>query len=62
MGDSMNYREFIQREAEGFARRGLGSATDIDDILMADELRRLGELRRKVDDADGFNAIEDGED
>ena len=54
-------RDFLQREAEGFARRGLGSVTDVDDIMMDDELRRMGELRRKVDEADGFNAIEDGE-
>ena len=57
----MNRREFLQREAEGFARRGLGSVTDVDDILMADELRRMGERRRATDAADGFNAIEDGE-
>ena len=54
-------RDFLQREIEGFCRRGMGSVTDVDDILIVDELRRMGELRRSVDEADGFNAIEDGE-
>ena len=58
----MTYRDDLQREAEGFARRGLGNFNDFDDILTADELRRMGELRRKVDEADGFFApLEDGE-
>ena len=55
-------RDFLQREAEGFAMRGLGNVTDVDDILIADELLRMGERRRATDEADGFNAIEDGED
>ena len=55
----MNYRDFIQREAEGFARRGLGSVTDVDDILMADELRREGERRRADDEFDGYFKTEE---
>lgn len=50
----MNRHEFIQREAEGFARRGMGNVTDLDDILIADELRREGERRRRTDEADGY--------
>ena len=51
----------LQREAESFARRGLGSVTDLDDLLIAAELRRMGERRLATDAADGFNKMDDGE-
>ena len=68
----MTYSDYLQREAEGVAMRKEPeymvnwdfdfSQHEIDDILIADELRRMGERRRATDAADGFNAIEDGED
>ena len=62
----MNRRDYIKREAEGVSKRheieyAVNWDFDFDAIRIEDELRRMGELRRSVDEADGFNAIEDGE-
>ena len=58
----MNRRDFLQREAEGVAMRKEYSVNwdfdfsqhEIDDILIADELRREGERRRADDEFDGY--------
>lgn len=62
----MNKRDYLKREAEGVSKRheieyAVNWDFDFDAIREEEDRRRMGERRRVTDEADGFNAIEDGE-